>query len=278
MPNIFEYQNYRTYLKDYYSEQKARKKRFSYRYFSEKAGVNSASFLYYIIENKRNLTGSSILKISQAIGHSREEADYFENLVFFNQAKTINEKTHFYSKIIEIRRPIDIQSISVERYEYYAKWYHSVIREVVTFLDFQEDYTKLGSFLIPPISAREAKESVFLLERLGFLDKDENGLYHQTSNLILGKPEPIEVFQVERFQREMLSMAIKSYDTVALRDRISTSTTLSVSKKTIELFKMRIRELQRDLMEIARMDDEQDVSIQITLNLFPVSQSKNETI
>ena len=277
MLNIFEYQNYRTYLKDYYAEQKTLKKRFSYRYFSEKAGVNSASFLYYIIENKRNLTGSSILKISQAIGHSREEADYFENLVFFNQAKSINEKTHFYSKLIEIRRPIDIQNIEVDRYEYYARWYHSIVREVVTFLNFQDDFSKLGAFLIPPISAREAKESVFLLERLGFLEKDENGLYHQTSNLILGKPEPIHVFQIERFQREMLAMAMKAYENVPLRNRISTSTTLSVSSKTIELFKLRIREFQRDLMEIARMDDEQDLAIQITLNLFPVSHSNNET-
>jgi len=48
-----------------------------------------------------------------------------------------------------------------------------------------------------------------------------------------------------------------------------------VSKKTIELFKLKIRELQRDLMEIARMDDMQEQAIQITVNLFPVSRIKN---
>ena len=89
-----------------------------------------------LIENKRNLTESSILKISQAIGLSREEADYFESLVFFNQAKTINEKTHYYSKLIEIRRPLDVQVIEADRYEYYSKWYHSVVREVATFFNF----------------------------------------------------------------------------------------------------------------------------------------------
>lgn len=276
MPNIFEYQNFRTYLKDFYTEQKAGKKRFSYRYFSEKAGVNSPSFLYYVIENKRNLTGSSILKISQAIGHTREEADYFENLVFFNQAKKINEKTHFYSKLIEIRRPIDIQSIDEDRYSYYNKWYHSVIREVVTFFDFKGDYKVLGLFLIPPISAPEAKESVFLLEQLGFLERDENGLYHQTNNLILGKPRPIHAFIIERFQQEMLDMAMKAYERVSIYDRISTSATLSVSRETVELFKMRIREFQQDMMEIARVDDEQEQAIQITVNLFPVSRNKNE--
>lgn len=274
MPNLFEYQNYRTYLKDYYAEQKAKIKRFSYRYFSEKAGVNSPSFLYYVIENKRNLTGSSILKISQAIGHTREEADYFENLVFFNQAKTVNEKTHFYSKLIEIRRPLDVQTIEADRYEYYAKWYHSVIREIVTFFDFKGDFEKLASFLKPPVTAREAQHSIFLLEQLGFLERDEQGLYHQTSNLILGRPEPVQMFQIARFQQEMLQKAITAYDTIPVSDRMSTSTTLSISTKTIDLFKMRIRELQRDLMEIARMDDEQEQAVQITINLFPVSKRK----
>ncbi len=276
MPNIFEYQNYRTYLKDYYNEQKAKSKRFSYRYFSQKAGVNSASFLYYVIENKRNLTESSILKISQAIGHSREEADYFERLVLFNQAKTIHEKTYYYSKLIEIRRPLDIQVIDADRYEYYSKWYHCVVREVVTFFDFKDDFAKLGAFLIPPISGYEAKESVRLLERLGFLDRDEQGLYHQTSNLVLGRPTPLQAFQIERFQMEMLKMAIMSYENVPFECRMSTSTTLSVSTKTVELFKLRIREFQHDIMEIARMDDQQEVAVQITMNLFPVSKVINE--
>ncbi|HAJ78392.1 MAG TPA: hypothetical protein DCO75_01355 [Fibrobacteres bacterium] len=276
MPNIFEYQNFRTYLKDYYSEQKEQKKYFSYRYFSEKAGVHTPSFLFYIIEGKRNLTKSSIVKISQAIGHSREEADYFENLVFFNQADTINEKTHYYSRLIEVRKPIDVQNIDADRYEYYSKWYHSVIREVVTFLDFQEDFARLGAFLVPSISAKEAKDSIRLLERLGFIEHDEKGLYHQTSNLLMSRPTPVSAFEIERFQIEMLKMAMKAYDDVPIVGRMSTSTTFSVSLKTFDLFKLRLREMQRDIMEIARVDDSQEQAFQIVVNLFPVSHNRNE--
>jgi uncharacterized protein (TIGR02147 family) len=276
MPNVFEYQNFRNYLKDYYNEEKAQKKYFSYRYFSEKAGVHTPSFLYYVIENKRNLTKSSIVKISQAIGHSREEADYFENLVFFNQAETINEKTHYYSRLIEVRRPIEAQKIELDRFEYYNKWYHSVIREVVTFFNFKDDFAKLGSFLVPPIPAKEAKDSVQLLERLGFIERDETGLYHQTSNLVISRPSPVNAFEVERFQLEMLQMAAKGYENIPMKNRMSTSTTFSVSTKTFELFKLRIREMQRDLMEIARVDDTQEQTFQITVNLFPVSRNGNE--
>ncbi|MCX7727464.1 MAG: TIGR02147 family protein, partial [Chitinispirillaceae bacterium] len=119
MVNIFEYQNYRDYLRAYYNEQKALKKAFSYRSFSKKAGIQSPSFLFYVIEGKRNLTKNSVMKISAAIGHNREEAEYFENLVFFNQANNIRDKTYYYSRIVEIRKPFDMETIPLDRYEYY---------------------------------------------------------------------------------------------------------------------------------------------------------------
>jgi uncharacterized protein (TIGR02147 family) len=139
MINIFEYQNYRVYLRDYYNEEKVSKKYFSYRYFSNKAGINASAFLYYVIQNKRNLTKKSAVKISMAIGHTREESEYFENLVFFNQADTVKEKALYYNKIIELRKPVLITEIGEDRYDYYSTWYHSIIREVVTLIDFKDD-------------------------------------------------------------------------------------------------------------------------------------------
>jgi uncharacterized protein (TIGR02147 family) len=275
--NIFEYQDYRKYLRAYYQEMKATRRSFSYRSFSAKAGINAPSFLYYVIEGKRNLTKNSILKISKAIGHSRDEADYFENLVFFNQSRSISEKTTYYSKIVEIRRPIDIQSIEKDRYGYYGAWYHSVVREVVTLFDFKGDFKKLGLFLVPSITAAQAKASILLLERLGFIERDEDGLYHQTQNLIKSKPSSTDAFVIERFQLEMLDVAMKAYSTVRVRDRMTTSTTFSVSKDTFELFKMKIRDFQHELMEIARIDETPTGAYQLSLNLFPVSRTTDES-
>jgi len=273
MADIFAHQNYREYLREYYNEQKAQKKNFSYRSFSEKAGIAAPSFLFHVIEGKRNLTKATVMKISQAIGHTRDEAEFFENLVFFNQAQTITEKTVYYSRLVEIRKPIDMAIIPKDRYDYYSAWYHSVIREVVIFFDFKDDFDKLGAFLVPPIKGSEAKKSVMLLERLGFIERDAHGLYHQTQNLINAKVGAADAFILEKFQMEMLQVALKAYDTVPVRKRMTTSTTFSISSETFELFKMRIRELQYQLMEIARIDEKPATAYQLTLNLFPVSRS-----
>jgi uncharacterized protein (TIGR02147 family) len=273
MADMFAHQNYREYLREYYNEQKSLKKNFSYRSFSEKAGIAAPSFLFYVIEGKRNLTKATVMKISQAIGHNRDEAEFFENLVFFNQAQSITEKTVYYSRLVEIRKPIDMAIIPEDRYEYYSAWYHSVIREVVIFFDFKDDYDRLGSFLIPPIKGSDAKKSVALLERLGFIERDAQGLYHQTQNIINVKVGSVDAFVIEKFQMEMLHVALKAYDSIPVRQRMTTSTTFSISYETFELFKMRIRELQYQLMEIARIEEKPGTAYQLTLNLFPVSRS-----
>jgi uncharacterized protein (TIGR02147 family) len=220
-----------------------------------------------------------VIKICIAVGFNREEAEYFECLVFFNQSHTIHEKTHYYSLLVEIRKPIDIGQIQKDRWEYYSSWHHSVIREIVTFFDFQDDFNRLGAFLIPPISGQEAKKSIRLLERLGFIERDGQGLYHQTQNLIQVKTTAIDAFIIERFQMEMLQVVLKAYDAVPVRNRMSISTTFSISKESVELFKMRLRDIQNQLMEIARVDDKPDITYQLTMNFIPVSKSThNENV
>jgi uncharacterized protein (TIGR02147 family) len=276
MINIFEYQDYRLYLHDYYDDQKKSKKYFSYRYFSKKAGINASAFLYYVITGKRNLTKKSIDKISSAIGHSREEYDFFENMVFFNQAKTISEKIMYYARVVECRRAVDISLVDKDRYDYYSKWYHSVIREIVTMVDFKDDFSVLARSLVPSINAKEAKESVALLERLGFIERDSSGLFHQTETVIGVKPEVQEAFAIERFQMEMLQMALESFDRFPRSDRLSASTTFSISKATFDLFKMKTREFRKELLEIARLDNEPERVFQLTVNFFPISRGFDE--
>jgi len=277
MIKIFDYQDYREYLKAYYEDQKATTKSFSYRLFSQRANINTSSFLFHVIQGKKNLTKNSIVKVSGAIGHTKEEADYFENLVFFNQAKTIQEKTHYYSKLIEIKRPVSIENIEKSQYEFYKEWFHCVMREAVSFLDFKEDYNALGKFLIPQISEKDAKNSVQLLEKLDFINKDSDGRFHQTNKLIKAQPNPIETLIAQKFQIKMTELAVKAYDSTSIHERLGTATTFSISEQTYRLILMRAREFRREILELAKIDDNPERVYQMNINIFPVTRSiKND--
>jgi hypothetical protein len=61
-----------------------------------------------------------------------------------------------------------------------------------------------------------------------------------------------------------------------VHQRMSLSTTFSISEDTFDLFKLRLRELQQQFLELARLDDKPSNIYQLTINLFPISKSITE--
>ncbi len=53
--SVFEYDNYREFLRDSYEYLKAANPKYSYRYFSKSAGFKSSSVMKMIMDGKRNM-------------------------------------------------------------------------------------------------------------------------------------------------------------------------------------------------------------------------------
>ena len=99
---IYSFLDYRQYLKAYYDYSKDHDPAFSCRAFSRQVGVKAPNFLQWLIEGKRNLAKKTLVKVASAMQLGPKEEEYFTTLVHFNQAKTINEKTCFFEKLIEL--------------------------------------------------------------------------------------------------------------------------------------------------------------------------------
>ena len=104
LKSIFEYDNYRTYLKDVYEFHKKSNKKYSYRYFARMAGFQSSNFMMLVIDGKRNLALPSIEMFAKALKLNKEDADYFRNLVLFNQAGTFEEKDAYALELLKSAR------------------------------------------------------------------------------------------------------------------------------------------------------------------------------
>jgi uncharacterized protein (TIGR02147 family) len=266
---VYDYSDYRVFLKDYYESRKAKKPSFSYRYFAERAGINSAPFFKFIIEGKRNLTRATVLKTSNALKLTRAEAEYFENLVFFNQAKSLRQKNLFFDRLIQKQKRTSAGKISDTQYEYFAEWYHCIIRELVCMVDFREDYAKLGRMLAPVISARQAKNSVKLLLDLGFLEKD-NGCYRQTEPVVTTGLGMVE-HKIVHFQITMLRNAMEAFERFSSHERMTSATTMAISEKNFYILVEKIRNLRSELLKLACADDPADRVYELVINLFPMS-------
>src|SRR5262245_11343971 len=100
MADLFKYLDYRRFLKDYYTEQKAKRgSAFSFRSFARLAGLSSPNFLKLVMDGKRNLGPEGIKSFAKALKLGKEESSYFENLVHFNQSATDDERNEWYKRL-----------------------------------------------------------------------------------------------------------------------------------------------------------------------------------
>jgi|WetSurMetagenome_2_1015567.scaffolds.fasta_scaffold00149_28 uncharacterized protein (TIGR02147 family) len=99
MRDIFAYTNFRTYLKDYYKEQKRVNPEFSHRWFVKKLGFSTSNYVLSIMEGRRNLPMDTSLRFTRYLGLSRKQTYYFEHMVAYLQAKNPLDKKEYYSRM-----------------------------------------------------------------------------------------------------------------------------------------------------------------------------------
>jgi uncharacterized protein (TIGR02147 family) len=118
--NIFEYDNYRHYLRDIYTKMKAKDRKFSFRYFSRLVGCTSTNFFKLVTDGERNLSAESIEKFSKGLKHNKEEAFFFKNLVMLNQATTTADRQFYAEQLFKSRSYKKIQPLKESQFHYYA--------------------------------------------------------------------------------------------------------------------------------------------------------------
>jgi uncharacterized protein (TIGR02147 family) len=274
--SIFEYANYRLFLKEYYEERKE-KEGFTYRDFSKLAEMNSTSWLLHLIKGTKNLSAGSLQRVAKALKLNKAETEYFELLVPFTQARTNGAKDHYFGRMLGLKRKLKIARIGEEQYEYYTKWYHPVIRSLITKVDFgagpdgAPDYARLAHCLIPPIPAREAKKAVQLLEKLGLIAREPDGKWAQAS-AVISTGDEVASLNVANYHRQVSRLAENAYDLSPREERDISALTLGVGEAEFRKIKARLQAFRKEMIDIALSADAADRVYQLNLQFFPVGK------
>jgi uncharacterized protein (TIGR02147 family) len=274
MNSIYQHTNYRSFLKDYYEEKKSGEG-FTYREFSRIAGMNSSSWLLHLIKGTKNLSNESIIKISKALGLSAAEAEYFELLVHFTQAKDNDTRDYFYRKMLACKKSLNMAYLSEEQYDYYTKWYHPVVRSLVSKAAFGNDYGLLAARLVPRITAAEAKASVTLLEKLGLIRKDSSGNWMQAEP-ILSTGDEVMSLNIVNYHKQVSRLAENAFDRSVREDRDISALTLGINRETFNRIKSRLQSFRKEIMEIVKESEKPDRVFQLNLQFFPVSRQEEQ--
>jgi uncharacterized protein (TIGR02147 family) len=269
-PSVFDYTDYRRFLKAYYEHQKRKNPAFSYRYFALKAKVNSSGLLKNVIDGKRGLGRGLIVRCAEAMKLKKKEAEYFECLVDFNEARTVEEKRIFFERLLALRKP-EAHQVQASQFEFYSKWYYSAIREWIGIAPFRGDHAALARSLDPAIRPEQAEKAVRVLEELGLIVKDPQGRYRQAQPLVTTGPE-VESLSVAQYQIACMDLAKEAFDRHAAPTRDLSTLTLSLSEEGFAALKEEIVSFRKKLLALERGFQGPDRVYQLNMQFFPLTK------
>jgi uncharacterized protein (TIGR02147 family) len=278
MTNIFKFIDFKEYLRHYYDEKKKTNFHFSYQLLAGKAGFNNKGFIFNIIKGTKKLTKSHCYKLSQALGHTKKEAEYFENIVAYTQAKNEEERSYFLKQALHITDSTSAktQMIKKDQYEYYATWYHSAIRSLINIYPVNDNYEQLCRRLSSPVTVGQVKKSIQLLDRLGLIAKGKDGFYHLTEKSIRTSKE-ISQTAKNQFHAECTELAKKAILKDPPEFRNAVSITMGISNRAYNDIVNETQSFITTLINRVKNDDDKPERVyQYELLLFPLSNAERK--
>ena len=269
-PDVLHYSNYRTFLEDYYEFKKSESPVFSHRFFAKKAGITSPNYLKLVMDGQRNLTKKSLVKFAAALGLKGLRAEFFENLVFFNQASAVSERNVYYGNILRTRAKAGLRKLDEAQFQLFSDWRHIAVRELAAAKGFRPDARWVVKKMGKAITEREAEESLKLLALLGLLKKTANGFAQSDVNITTA--DEVRCLLVKNYHHQMIRMAATALDNLPAGKRDVSSITIPLHARDFGKLKEQLQLMRKELLNLAAEPGTGEDVVQVNIQLFPLTE------
>ncbi|MCQ2061758.1 MAG: TIGR02147 family protein [Fibrobacter sp.] len=271
MEPIFEYTDYREWLRDAFDDFKKRKTVISWRYMAMKLGADPGNLLR-VSQGKIHLTTSLVQPMAEFFELSEKEAAYWAELVYFGRAKTDAEALNHYEKM-QMLKGIPLKRLAKKELEFYRHWYCNSIRSIIGICKFKDDYEGLAECCTPAISVDEAKNAVKLLYDLNMISKDRDGFW-KVNDTFVSTGGNWRSEAVRTFQNETIRLAGESLERHAPPLRDISTVTMTFKMDDIALIREKIKEFRSELLRMSQEGEGDDTVFQLNVQLFPLGFAK----
>ena len=275
MKSVFEYRNYREYIRDFYESRK-RCSAFTWREFAKLASFSSSGFLKLVCDGKTRLSKVAIEKVLPAMNLSGAQADFFRLMVEFCDSPNSEKRQSAFEQMMKIARENRVEFLEAKSFAYFSSWANPVLRELAPIMPGATPL-EMGHTLVPAISAAEARESLDLQESLGLLKKDECGNYHQTSEGVSSTRVVVSA-TVVNMQKQYAQLAAEALERYPREYRHISGMTMGLDREAYERLAAELDAFRKKVADIVSNVKSYDRVYRLNLQLFPLSKKveKNE--
>lgn len=245
---IYEYDNYRTFLKSLVSEKQAKNPQFSMRRMAQNLGLAPSTFSE-VLKGKKNLSHQMAMNIAFKLGLKNKEADYFCLLVNRDAAHSPEVKERLQKKLENIHPERRTHNFDVDLFRLIADWQNLAILSSLNLKT--SNYKVDGIAKILGIDKILAQKSLDLLERLGLIEKQSDHSYiRKTSNLMIEAKLSTE--SLHQYHRQMLQKASEALEGQAFHERIIRTENIVIDENQIEQASQYIEEFVENMTKLSK--------------------------
>lgn len=273
MKSVFEFYDYRKYMREFYEERK-RVSAFSWREFSRLAGFSSPNYMKVVCDGKSRLSKAGVDRVATAMELVDYEREYFTLLVDYAESLDEGKKKQALARIRELSREYRVKMLDGDSYAYFESWLNPVMRELAPMNPGAKPLA-LARMCYPEASATEVRESLDFMVHAGILEKMGEYEYAQAEKIVSGSSE-IMPLAIRSMHRQMAKFAGEALDSIPVSRRHITGVTLSVTKAEYARIVMELEHFRQKILNIARGVKRGEQVYRLNLQFFPLTKPKEE--
>lgn len=268
MAQLYQYSNYRDYLRDFYQFRKERKgSKFSYRLFSRLLGFSSPNSVKRIILGERNISKKSIGSVINGLKLDKQQTLYFKSLVEFTHGKTDQEKRKHLQVMKYLRACHEVGSLDEMYSNFLTTWYYLSIHEMTRMPSFKEDPKWIADRLNPKVTEEEVTTALELMKKLGLLKHDARNRLAPSQPKLKTVPE-IPTEDIRSLHEKFIGLGLRSLNETPADQRDVSSLTIAVNQKSFLKTKKLIQDFRNNLNVLLSETEETDTVYQLNIQFF----------
>lgn len=269
--NIYDYLDYRNFLRDFYDLEKSLDPTFSYRVFASAVDID-ASLLLKILQSKRHLSESSVESVIAFFNFKEGKSEYFREMVAYGKAKTPeNIRKHF--EALQKMRPSRCRMLDEARYRYFQQWFYPVIRSALDVYEYhgEQDAALLGNSCIPKLTANQVTTAVEALLQLELAEIRPDGRVVPSDSHVRTQDHWLSA-SISEYQKSVTELARLSIENIPKESRDISTLTMALDSSQIEKIRTILAEARKSIVNVVNsMPAEQcDSVFQLNFQMFPM--------
>jgi uncharacterized protein (TIGR02147 family) len=268
MRMVYDYKDYRSFLKNVLAERIVKNPKYSLRAMAKQIGMAPSS-LSEVLAGKKNFSSEAALKVAQGLRFSAKERDYLSILVQLETVKSEKVRMDLLEKLATLHPDRTIHNLNLDLFKSISDWYHLAIQNMVDLHGF--DFTSMNIAKSLGITKAQADAAIDRLERLELIEKNADGKYVRClDNILVQSATPNEALR--QYHRQMLAKAIDSIDTQSPKEKLIGSENMIFDSENLAKANDIIENCFSELIQLSKKSKKKNTLYHLGIQFFKLTK------